>query len=156
MNRPMMVFVLAGALAGCAGNPQPESAAPASSAQAAVLPEAGVQLSEERVMELGRTYTGLIHAGAYEQLWQATTPEARERFGSFDEFRGTGERVASRLGEELGVITEAVEPARAGMLASKLYLRVSNYAGVPGRAVRLMVGVMDDGSIAGLQVRPVD
>ena len=149
---PTAAFLLA-----CGGNPAPETPPAADAPEATAVqatPSAG--LSDERVMELGRGYAALVHAREWEQVWEHTHPEARQRFESFENFRGAGDQIMSRLGAEMSVVSEHVEPARPGMIAEKVYFRLSNYTGVPGRQVRLMIGVMSDGSIAGLQVRPVD
>ena len=149
---PIAAFTLA-----CGGNPSPDSTPAAADAPAAITvqPE-GSALTDARVMDLGRGYTALVHASDWTQLWENTHAEARARFDSFEDFSEAGDRIMSRLGAEMSVVIESVEPARAGMIAEKAYLRVSNYTGVPGRQVRLMIGLMSDGSIAGMQVRPVD
>lgn len=145
-------------LAACGGSPpaaapapQPVQAAPVQPAPAAQAPAAA--LSDERAMELARGYVELLHAGDYDRLWQHVAPAVRERFGTVDQFRGEGVRAMGELGAEITVVSEQVEVARAGMVADKLYLRVSHYAGAPEGPVRLMLGLKNDGSIAGLQVR---
>ena len=151
----LLALPTAAFLFACGGNPAPGTPADAPTATAAQAPE-GDGLSDERVMELARGYTALLHAGEWEQLWGHLNPEARDRFESFDNFSGAGAGILARLGAEMSVVSESVEPARSGMIAEKVYLRVSNYTGVPGRQVRVMIGLMSDGSIAGMQVRPVD
>lgn len=148
---PTAAFLLA-----CGGNPAPETPPADAPAATATVIEATPSdgLSDERVMELGRGYAALVHASEWEQVWDHTHPEARQRFESFENFRGAGDQILSRLGAEMSVVSEHVEPARQGMIAEKVYFRLSNYTGVPGRQVRLMIGVMSDGSIAGMQVRP--
>jgi hypothetical protein len=113
-------------------------------------------LTDERAMELARGYVELLHARDYERLWRHVTPETKQRIGTLDDFRSGAERTAGSLGAEVTVVSETVEAARAGMVADKLYVRVSHYAGAPGAPVRLMIGLKNDGSIAGLQVRRPD
>ena len=145
---PVAAFLLA-----CGGNPEPGTpVAAATAVQATETPG----LSDERAMELGRGYAALVQAAEWTQLWDYLHPEARARFESFENFSGAGDRIVSRLGAEMSVVSENVEPARGDMIAEKVYSRISNYTGMPGRQVRLTIGVMSDGSIAGMQVRPVD
>ena len=155
-NRSSALLTLSAAafLLACGGSPPPATPAPqAVSVQPAPAAEG---LSDERAMQLARGYVELLHAGDYERLWQHVTPAVRERFGTVDRFRSEGLRALSDLGAEVTVVSERVEVARAGMVADKLYMRVSHYARGPGGPVRLMLGLKNDGSIAGLQIRPAD
>ena len=61
----------------------------------------------------------------------------------------------SQLGTEAALVGETVEPARSGMIAHKVYHRVSRYTGTEGTRVRLTIGLVNDGSIGGLTARPV-
>ena len=137
----------------CGGNspapgPEPEQLQP--TAEATATQE---ELTDDRVIELARGYVELLQARDFERLWQHVSPEARQRIGSLDEFRSGSEAVLNRLGAEVGMISETVEPARAGMVADKLYFRVSHYAGAKEGPVRLLVGLKNDGSIAGFNVQ---
>lgn len=111
-------------------------------------------LSEARVMELARGYVELLQAGEYDRLWEHLAPEAQQRFGTLEQFRTASEGVMTRLGTEIVVLEERVEPARSGMVAHKLYHRISNYTGAEGASVRLTIGLVNDGSIGGMTARP--
>ncbi|HEX2210732.1 MAG TPA: hypothetical protein VHG93_23825 [Longimicrobium sp.] len=152
-ERPSGLLVLSAAafLAACAGTPPAGAPAPQ---PAVAVPAADAVLSDERAMELARGYVELLHARDYDGLWQHMAPEEKERF-SADQFRSESERTVGSLGAEVAVVSEEVQPARAGMAADKLYVRVSRYAGA-GTPVRLRIALKNDGSIAGLQVRPAD
>lgn len=159
MNRTTpYAFVLPAALLiqACAGGAPPAQAVPEEVVSAESAVASGGPLSDERAMELGRVYIALVHAGEIEQLWEHMAPEARERIGSYEEFRAGHERVASRLGAEISVVRETVEPASAGMIASRMYTRVSNYSGMPGRAVRIVIGLTDAGTIGGMRAGPAE
>ena len=121
----------------------------------AQAPAAREALSDERVMELARDYFELLQSGEYDRLWEHLAPEAQQRFGTIEQFRTASEGVMTRLGTETSVVRETVEPARAGMIADKVYHRVSRYTGAEGTAVRLTIGLVNDGSIGGLTARPV-
>ena len=161
---PLLTLSAGALIMACGGNPpattpEPETApapavtAPSAASDARKSAAQGHELSDERAKEIARGYVELLKAGNYEQMWEHVTPAAKERFGSFEDFRGEGERIMSDLGTEIGIVSETIEPARAGMLANKLYFRVSHYAGADGRPVRLLIGLKNDGSIAGIQVR---
>lgn len=153
-SNSLLTLSTAAFLVACGSNPPPSTPVSEAAAAVAVQPTAtGEGLSDERAMELGRGYVALLHAGDYERLWQHVTPEAKQRFGTLDRFRSGGESALGNLGAETSVVSERVEPARAGMVADRLYLRVSHYAGAGGTPVRLLVGLKNDGSIAGLQIR---
>ena len=122
---------------------------------AAQTPAAQEALSDERVMELARGYVELLQSGEYERLWEHLAPEAQQRFGTLEQFRTASAGVMTRLGTEAALVRETVEPARAGMIAHKLYHRVSRYTGADGTPVRLTIGLVNDGSIGGLTARPV-
>ncbi|HEX6369928.1 MAG TPA: hypothetical protein VF006_13495 [Longimicrobium sp.] len=158
-KRSSSVLTLSAAafLLACGGNPPPDTPAPQAVESVAVQPAAtaGV-LSDERAMELARGYVALLHAGDYERLWQHVTPETKQRIGSLDAFRSGGEGTLRDLGAEITVVSERVEPGRTGMVADKMYLRVSHYVGAPGTAVRLMIGLKNDGTIVGMQIRRAD
>ena len=111
-------------------------------------------ISDERVLELARGYADLLFAGDYEALWEHVSPEGKARFGTLEAFRSGGQGVMSRLGEEKLIVSENVEPATAGMIATKVYLRVSHYSGAEGSPVRLIIGLKDDGTIGGIAARP--
>ena len=152
--RSLLTLFAAAFLLACGGNPPPSTPVPEPVQTVAVQPAATADgLSDGRAMELGREYVALLHARGFERLWQHAAPEAKQRFGTLDRFRSGGEGALSPLGAELAVLSERVEPARVGMDADKLYLRVSHYAGAAGVPVRLMIGLKNDGSIAGMQVR---
>ncbi len=145
----------------CAGNPSP-AAAPGvtpvpqrsqpSVSEGAAAPGPEIP-SDARVIELGRRYFELLQARDHDQVWSNLTPEARARFASVAEFGSWTESVLDSLGSEVGVIREAVELPRPGMLADRLYFRVSRYAGAGATPVRLLIGMKNDGSIVGMQVR---
>ncbi|MBW3569739.1 MAG: hypothetical protein KY467_01420 [Gemmatimonadetes bacterium] len=159
MTRPstfLLAMSAAAFLAACGGSPPAATPAPEAVPDVTVRPAADEGLSDARAMELGRRYVALLHARDYDALWQHVTPEGQQRFGTLDRFRSEGERVLSGLGAETSVVSEGVEPARAGIPADKLYLRVAQYAGAEGGPVRLMMALTNDGSIAGLQVRRPD
>ena len=148
----------------CGGTPEPSTPEPVAveapqsqpaqtPAPAAAAAVAGT-LTDERAMEIARGYVELLHAGNYAQVWEHVTPSAKERFGSLEQFQSEGERVMSDLGKEVGIVSEAVEQPRAGMQADKLYMRVSHYERSSGAPVRMMIGLKNDGSIVGIQVRP--
>jgi hypothetical protein len=42
------------------------------------------------------------------------------------------------------------------MLADKVYLRLAHYAGPGDTPVRLLIGLRNDGSIVGMQIRPAE
>lgn len=111
-------------------------------------------LSDARVMELARDYIALLQAGEYDRLWEHLAPEAQQRFGTIEQFRTASQTVMGRLGTEVLVVEETVEPARVGMIAHKMYHRVSTYTGAEGGRVRLTIGLVNDGSIGGLTARP--
>lgn len=143
----------------CGGNPEPSPPEPAAAQLPAVeapaqQPAASATLSDERAMELARGYVELIQAGDFARLWEHLAPTAKERFGSVEAFQTEGRSISEELGAEVGVVSEAVEPPRAGMQANKLYLRVSHYENRAGTPVRLAIGLMNDGSIIGMQIRP--
>ena len=145
----------------CGGTPEPSTPEPvaveAPETQPAQSPAPAVAanaLTDERAMEIGRGYVELIHAGNYAQVWEHVAPSAKERLGSLEQFQSEGERVMSELGKEVGVVSEAVEAPRPGMAADKLYMRVSQYERSSGAPVRMMIGLKNDGSIVGIQVRP--
>ena len=168
-NRSSLILALSAAAftLGCGGNPEPSPPEPAAQADTAAVqaraeapavapaqaPAAAATLSDERAMELARGYVELLHAGNYAQLWEHVSPTAQERFGSVERFQSEGQRVMSELGAEVGIVSEVIEPPRAGMAANKLYLRVSHYERAPG-PVRLVLGLMNDGSIIGMNVSP--
>jgi hypothetical protein len=144
-------------LLACGGNLPPRIPEPEGPATMAVEVAAdGGELSDARVMELGRGYAELLYAGNYDQLWQHLTPESKARFGTVDGFRSGGEDAMNGLGAESAVLRESVELPRAGMMADRLYLRVSHYSASAGTPVRLMIGLKHDGSIVGLQLRPAE
>ena len=154
-------------LAGCASNtpastPEPAAATPAVAepAPATTAPAtsgaATSELTDERTMALGREYAALLHAGDYEKLWEKSAPEAKERFGTLERFKTEGGSVMANVGAEMGMVSERVEPARQGMVANKLYLRIGHYAKTGQTPVRLVIGLKNDGTIAGLQVRPAE
>ena len=153
----LLTLSAAAFLVACGGNPPPSTPAPeavqAVTVQATATPEG---LSDERVMELARGYVALLHARDFERLWQHLAPEAKQRFGTPEGFRSGGESALGNFGAETSVVSERVEPARPGMMADRLYLRVSQYAGANGTPVRLMVGLKNDGSIVGMQIRRVE
>jgi predicted metal-dependent phosphoesterase TrpH len=151
-EKPSGLLALSAAafLAACTGTPPAGAPAP----QPAVAVPANAVLSDERAMELARGYVELLHARDYDGLWQHMAPEEKELF-SADQFRSESERTVGVLGAEVAVVSEEVQPARAGMTADKLYVRVSRYAGAE-TPVRLRIALKNDGSIAGLQVRPAD
>ncbi|MGE5926590.1 MAG: hypothetical protein ACM357_04500 [Gemmatimonadota bacterium] len=107
-------------------------------------------LSDARVLELGRGYAALLQAREYDRLWQHLTPEAQARLGSPASFRSWAEQNRDGLGDEQSAIRESVELPRPGMRADRLYLRVSRHAEVPAR---LVIGLRNDGSIVGMQLR---
>ena len=150
----LLTLSAAAFLVACGGNPPSSTPAPERVQAAAVQPTAPVgPLSDERAMELACGYIALVHARDYARLWQHMAPEAKQRFGTLDQFRTGGEGALGNLGAEIAVVSERVEPATAGMVADKLYLRVSHYAQSKGVPVRLMIGLKKDGSIAGMQIR---
>lgn len=112
-------------------------------------------ISDERVKELARGYYELLIEGKYDQLWEHLAPQAKQRFGTLDEFRRESAGVMGRLGTEALMVEEIVEPARVGMVAHKVYHRISRYSGVEGSAVRMTIGLVNDGSIGGMAARPV-
>jgi hypothetical protein len=152
-------------LAGCASNtpattPEPAAAtpaaaqpAPATTAPATATP-ASAELTDERTMALGREYAALLHAGEFAKLWEKSSPEAQARFGTVEKFTTEGQGVMTRVGSDMGMVSERVEPARAGMAANKLYIRIGHYATTGQTPVQLVIGLKNDGTIAGLQVRP--
>ena len=151
-NTPAILSAVA-LIAACSGNPPAATPEPAA-APAPVSSAAPVQeLTDERAMEIARGYIELLKARNYEKMWEHVAPAAKQRIGSLEAFREEGERVMTDLGAEIGIVSETIEPARAGMLANKLYFRVSHYAGADGTPVRLLIGLTNDGSIAGIQVR---
>ena len=111
-------------------------------------------ISDERVTELARGYVELLQAGEFESLWEHLAPEAKERFGTFEQFRSASEGVMNRLGTEITLVEENVEPARLGMVAHKMYHRISHYTGAQGTPVRLTIGLVNDGTIGGMTARP--
>lgn len=150
----LLAITTAALLTGCGAHAQ----APAPEPEPAGDVETGLgeeQLTDERVTELASGYLDLMHDRAWEQLWEHVAPEGRQNFGSFEEFRTSGANIMDRLETPVAVESETVEPARAGMLADRLYMRVAYYSGGQGRRVRLLVGLMKDGSIAGIQIQPV-
>ena len=112
-------------------------------------------ISDERVKELARGYYELLHDGKYDQLWQHLAPQAKQRFGTLEEFRRKSAGVMERLGTEALMVEEIVEPARVGMVAHKVYHRISRYSGVEGSAVRMTIGLVNDGTIGGLNAQPI-
>ena len=151
----LLALSAAAFLAACAGTPPAGAPEPALQPSVAVpAADADAVLSDERAMQLARGYVELLHARDYDGLWQHMASEEKELF-SADQFRSESERTVGVLGAEVAVVSEEVQPARAGMAADKLYVRVSRYAGTE-TPVRLRIALKNDGSIAGLQVRPVD
>lgn len=145
----------------CGGNPEPSTPEPAdippaaaqTPAQTPAQPPAATEtLTDERAMELARGYIELVHAGDFARLWEHVAPAGKERFGSFETFQAEGARIMGELGPEVGILREAVEQPRAGMRANKLYVRVSQYASAGEAPVRMMIGLLNDGSIIGMQV----
>ena len=154
-------------LAGCASNtpaaaPAPDAATPAVAqpAPAAATPApsaaATAELTDERVMTLGREYAAMLHAGEFDKLWEKSAPEAQQRFGTLERFRTEGGSVMTNVGSDMGMISERVEPARQGMLANKLYIRMGHYSKTGQTPVRLVIGLKNDGTIAGVQVRQAE
>ena len=94
-------------LVACGGNPPPSTLAP--QPVTSQLPTT-IRLSDERAMELARSYVALLHARGYERLWQHATPEAKQGFGTLDRFRSGGEGVLNDLGAEIAVVSERLEP----------------------------------------------
>jgi len=141
----------------CGGNPDPATPAPAS-APATQPPAAAAEqgLTDERVYELGRGYMDMIHAGEFDRLWERVSPAGKEAFGSFEAFRAEGANIVNELGAEILTVDESVQPARAGMRATKVYVRDGRYAGADDRTVRFIIGLMEDGTIAGISVRPAE
>ena len=150
----------------CGGNPEPSTPEPVI-VQTTTVDTAAVQtpaqgpaatetLSDERALELARGYVELLQAGEYARIWEHVAPAAKERFGTFERFASEGQRVMEDLGAEVGIVSEGVEPPRAGMQAAKLYMRVSQYERSSGTPVRLMMGLMNDGSIIGVQIQPAE
>lgn len=155
--RSLLTLSVTAFLLACGGNPPPDAPEADEVDAVAVDPAPTDQvLSDERAMEIGRDYVEALQARDFERLWQHVTPESKQRFGTVERFRTEGSAVLDELGAELGVMSEDVEPARAGMMADKLYLRVSTYAGSEGDPVRLMIGLANDGSIVGVQFRRAD
>ena len=166
-NRFTALALTAAALTfACGGNPEPVTPEPASveapaaqapaaqapAAQTPAEPAATATLSDERAMELASGYVELLQAGDFAQLWEHLAPAAKERFGTLEKFQTEGARIMNELGPEVATIREAVEQPRAGMQADKLYLRVSHYATAGETPVRMMIGLMNDGSIIGMNV----
>ena len=149
----LLALSAAAFLAACGGNPRPATPAPRT-VEAVAVPTAATAeaLSDERAMELARGYVALLHARDYDRLWQHASPEAKQRFGTVERFRSQGERALGNLGTETVIVSERVQPASEGMLADRLYLRVSRYTGADG-PVRLMLGLKNDGSIVAMQLR---
>ena len=159
-NRSSSLIALSAAalVVACASNPPASSApevVPVATAEVQATP-ADTNLTDARAMELGRKYAAMFHGRSFDSLWTYATPASKERFGSVERFRTGGEQALTQIGAETGIVSETVEPASAGMTASKAYVRVSNYAGSQGTPVRLVIGLMNDGTIAGMQIRPVE
>jgi hypothetical protein len=163
-NRSSSLFALSAAAftLACGGNPEPSTPEPAvaqspaaqAPAQTSVgAPAADTTLSDERAMELARGYFDLLQAGNFAQAWEHVSPTGQARFGSLDRFQSEGQRILGELGAEVGIVSEAIEPPRAGMAASKLYMRVSRYERASG-PVRMVIGLLNDGSIIGINVGP--
>lgn len=148
----VLVFQLA-----CGGNPAPGAPAPEVTAPVESPPATVAEaLSDARVLALGREYTALLHAREHDRLWQHLSPEAKARFGSAVELRNGIDRIFEELGDEQSVVRESVELPRPGMLADRVYLRIARYAGRANGPVRVMIGVRNDGSVVGMQVRPAE
>ena len=141
-NRSRLLLAVPVALAlACGGNPRaapsPVAAGnPVTPADTQAPSVASEPLSDARVMELGRSYTDLLHARDSERLWLDESLEG--------------------LGNEVAVIREAVEMPREGMRADRLYVRVSRYALLGERPARILIGLKHDGSIVGMQIRRAD
>ena len=157
ISRSLLALSAAGFMAACSRNPQPSAPETREADTVAVQPApAGAPLTDARVMELGRRYIELLAARDFEQLWQHLAARPKERFGTAERLRSETEGGLNDLGKEIGVISESVEPARQGMVATKLYLRVSRYEKSGEVPVRLLIGLTSDGSIAGMQLRRGD
>jgi len=150
-----MLTLTAAFLLGCGSNPPPATP-DVREAETAPVITAAQTLTDERVLELGRGYIELLAARDFERLFQHLAPQPRERFVTAERLRSETEGALNDLGKEIGVISETVEPARQGMIATKLYLRVSRYATTGEVPVRLLIGLTSDGSIAGMQLRRGD
>jgi hypothetical protein len=125
----------------------------APAASTAPEPAFPAALTDARVLGLGRDYAALLHAREYDRLWSHLTPEARSRLGTLASFRTWADQHLDGLGEEQSVIRETMELPREGMRADRLYIRLSRYAEVPAR---LIIGLRNDGSIVGMQLRRAD
>ncbi len=157
-SRSLSSAAVAAALA-CAGNPSPAApaAAPlgpaASTAPEPVSPALPPTLSDARVLELGRAHAALLQAREYDRLWPHLTPEAQARLGTLASFRIWGDQSLDGLGGEQQVIRESAELPREGMRADRLYVRISRHAHA---SARLVIGLRNDGSIVGMQLRRAD
>jgi hypothetical protein len=161
-NRSRLLLAVPVALAlACGGNPRPAPSPvaagnPVTPADTHAPSVASEPLSDARVMELGRSYTDLLHARDSERLWPRLTQGAQARLGSAAEFERWLDESLEGLGNEVAVIREAVEMPREGMRADRLYVRVSRYALLGERPARILIGLKHDGSIVGMQIRRAD
>ena len=158
-NRFTFLLILSAAtIVACSRNPTPTTPAAreVETTLAQPAPAAGAPLTDERAMELGRGYIEMLANRDFAQLWQHLAPQPKERFGTVERFRAETEGALNTLGKEVGVISERIEPARQGMVATRLYFRISRYAGNGETPVGLMIGLTNDGSIAGMQLRRGD
>src|SRR5690606_4492671 len=71
--------------------------------------------------ELGRRYTGWLHAGDVESLWERFSPSLRETVGGVDGLRDFHLQVQAELGSEREVQEEMVIP----WIRSTIYHRTS-------------------------------
>ena len=147
----------------CGSNPEPvtpppadvqapAAQAPAAQPPAAETPAPTATLTDERVMELARGYVEMLQDRDWAGVWEHVAPAGKERFGSLETFATEGERVMDELGPEVATVSETVEEPRAGMLANKVYIRVSHYEAAGDGPVRMMIGLLNDGSIVGVGV----
>ena len=154
----LLLTISAASIVACSRNAPPSTPETREVETTAVTPAPapGAALTDERAMELGRGYIELLAARDFAQLWQHLAPQPKERFGTVERFRAETEGALNTLGKEVGVISERIEPARQGMVATKLYFRISRYTGNGETPVGLMIGLTNDGSIAGMQLRRGD
>ena len=141
-------------LAACASNspaygPEPAAAGSASTTATAT---ASAGLTDDRAKELGRSYAEQLQAKNFDALWRRSSPEVQQRFGTLDRFRASIEAGMAEFGNEIHLVSDQVEPAKAGMAASKLYSRTAHYSKAGNTAIRLAIGLKDDGTLAGIEV----
>lgn len=97
----------------------------------------------------GREVAQAFLSGEISAVWDRSTPEMREVFGSVASLTAWREDLRQDLGEETEVLSEQSDP-RADL---EVYTRISRWAGSDG-PVEMTIALNNDGSIAGFLIRP--